>query len=130
MTSYPTHFESDVVLRTGRTLRIRPVRPEDREQMVRFFARLSPESMHYRFFGMPSPEMAADCTPVNVDYDRIFGAVGEVGGDIAGVAHYFARGTKAEVAFTICDAAQGTGLGTKLLETLVVAAREHGIERF
>ena len=132
-TAYPVQFESDVVLRTGRTMHIRPVRREDQERLVDFYARLSPESLHARFFGVLRPEVAAASSPVNVDYDREFGAVAEIGGDIEGVAHYFAfrkRPEAAEVAFAISDAAQGCGAGTKLLETLVVAAREHGIGRF
>lgn len=130
---YPLQFESDVVLRTGRTMHIRPIRPEDRERLVGFYERLSPESLHARFFAVLRPEVAAASSPVNVDYDREFGAVAEIGGEIEGVAHYFAfrkRPEAAEVAFAISDAAQGCGAGTKLLETLVVAAREHGIERF
>ena len=35
----------------------------------------------------------------------------------------------AEVAMTVTDALQGRGLGSKLLELLVVEAKEHGIER-
>lgn len=35
----------------------------------------------------------------------------------------------AEVAVTVTDALQGRGLGSKLLELLVVEAKEHGIER-
>jgi len=130
---YPVQFESDVVLRTGRTMHIRPVRPEDRERLIDFYTRLSPASLHARFFAVLRPETAAASSPVNVDYDREFGAVAEIGGEIEGVAHYFAfrkRPEAAEVAFAISDAAQGCGAGTKLLETLVIAAREHGIERF
>ena len=130
---YPVQFESDVVLRTGRTMHIRPVRGSDRERLIDFYARLSPESLHARFFAVLRPEIAAASSPVEVDYDREFGAVAEIGGEIEGVAHYFAfrkRPEVAEVAFAISDAAQGCGAGTKLLETLVVAAREHGIERF
>ena len=131
--AYPLQFESDVVLRTGRTMLIRPIRPEDRERLVDFYGQLSPESLHARFFAVLRPEIAAASSPVTVDYDREFGAVAEIGGAIEGVAHYFAfrkRPEAAEVAFAISDAAQGCGAGTKLLETLMVAAREHGIERF
>jgi len=133
VTAYPSQFESDVVLRTGRTMRIRPIRAEDRPRLVEFFAELSPESLHARFFDFRRAELAADATPSMVDYDREFGAVAEVQGKIAGVAHYFAldtRPNRAEVAFAISDAAQGCGAGTKLLETLLIAAREHGIIRF
>jgi len=132
-TIYPAQFESDVVLRTGRTLHIRPIRPDDVDQLLRFYAQLSPESVHARFFDLRTPERAVECSPASVDYDREFGAVAELGGDIVGVAHYFASRVKpevAEVAFAIGDKSQGTGAGTKLLETLVAAAREHGIERF
>ena len=131
--AYPSQFESDVVLRTGRTMHIRPVRGDDHERLTDFYARLSPESLHARFFAVIRPEVAASSSPVNVDYDREFGAVAEIGGDIEGVAHYFAsteRLSPAEVAFAISDAAQGCGAGTKLLETLVIAARTHGITRF
>ncbi|HET8798939.1 MAG TPA: GNAT family N-acetyltransferase [Thermoanaerobaculia bacterium] len=131
--AYPTRFESDVVLRTGRTIHIRPVRAEDHGRLVGFYARLSPESLHARFFAACRPETAAAASPAAVDYDRDFGAVAETGDGIVGVAHYFAsRKTKnvAEVAFAISDAAQGRGAGTKLLETLIVAARDHGIDRF
>ncbi|MDP9191430.1 MAG: GNAT family N-acetyltransferase [Acidobacteriota bacterium] len=133
VTAYPTQFESDVVLRTGRTMHIRPIRGEDHERLIHFYAHLSPESMHARFFDARRPEMAAQASPSNVDYDREFGAVAEVNGEIAGVAHYFAsrrKPNRAEVAFAISDAAQGCGAGTKLLETLVLAARDHGIDRF
>jgi len=132
-TAYPAQFETDVVLRTGRTLLIRPVRPEDHDRLLKFYAALSAESMHLRFFDLRTPERAVESSPSDVDYVREFGAVAEVGGDIVGVAHYFALRTRpdvAEVAFAIADAKQGCGAGTKLLETLVVAAREHGITRF
>ncbi|PYQ31759.1 MAG: GNAT family N-acetyltransferase [Acidobacteria bacterium] len=131
--AYPAQFESDVVLRTGRTLRIRPIRPGDSEQLLRFYADLSPASLHARFFDMPSPERAAESSPADVDYVHEFGAIAELKDKIVGVAHYFASKQHpdvAEVAFAIADEAQGCGTGTKLLETLVAAARDHGIARF
>jgi acetyl coenzyme A synthetase (ADP forming)-like protein len=133
VTAYPTQLESDVVLRTGRTLHIRPVRIDDHDRLLDFYAHLSPESIHARFFDFRSPESALESSPARVDYDRELGVVSEVGGEINGVAHYFASRRKpevAEVAFTISDSAQGSGVATKLLETLVAGAREHGIERF
>lgn len=132
-TAYPVQYESDVVLRTGRTVHLRPVLPEDRERLLRFYRALSPESMYSRFFDTRDPEAALEATPSRVDYVRSFGVIAESGGEIVGIAHYFAseRNPKsAEVAFAIADRIQGCGVGTKLLETLVAAAREHGIERF
>jgi len=131
--AYPTQFEADVVLRTGQTLHVRPIRPEDRVGLLDLFARLSPEALHARFFDLCSPDRALLYSPASVDYDLEFGVIGESAGDIVAVAHYFAskRNPKvAEVAFAIADAVQGCGIGTKLLEVLVSAARAHGMERF
>lgn len=131
--AYPAHFESDVVLRSGRTLRLRPVRPDDRDHLIRFYTRLSPESLHLRFFDTRTPEAAAAASPADVDYRTDFGVVGELGGEIVAVAHYFAsraKPKKAEVAFAIRDDMQGQGIGTKLLEKLAEVARTNGIEAF
>jgi acetyl coenzyme A synthetase (ADP forming)-like protein len=131
--AYPSHLESDVVLRTGRTLRIRPIRSDDRTSLLAFFSALSPASLRSRFFDLCSPASALAGSPTDVDYSNDFGLVGELGGDIIGVAHYFRcahRPTVAEVAFTIADLAQGSGTGTRLLERLAEIARENGIECF
>jgi acetyl coenzyme A synthetase (ADP forming)-like protein len=130
---YPAHLESDVVLRNGRTLRIRPVRPDDAEGLKRMFGNLSTESLYSRFFDLRTAEEALRYSPVDVDYDREFGVVGQVGEDIIAVAHYFAfprRPTAAECAFTIADQYHGCGIGTKLLEKLAEIARTRGITQF
>ena len=131
--TYPAQFESDVVLRSGRTLHVRPVRPEDRDRLVSFYARLSPESIHARFFHLCSPESALESAPAEVDYDRSFGVIGETGHEIVGVAHYYGSVSdpkEAEVAFAIADVHQGRGIATKLLDVLTAAARTREIERF
>ena len=132
-TAYPAHFESDVVLRDGRTLHLRPVRPEDRARLLRFYEGLSRDSLYFRFFDVRTAESAVRDSPAEVDYERDFGVVGELGGELVGIAHYF-RSHKhpevAEVAFAIADRAQGCGLGTRLLEKLAEIARTKGIESF
>jgi len=131
--SYPAHLEADVVLRNGRTLRIRPVRCDDRERLRAFFATLSPETLHARFFDMCTADQALLYAPADVDYVHDFGVVGEVGDRIVAVAHYFGSPRHpriAEVAFAIADDQQGCGIGTHLLEKLAAAARLNHIERF
>jgi acetate---CoA ligase (ADP-forming) len=131
--AYPAHFESDVVLRNGRTLRLRPVRAEDHAAMLAFFRNLSGDSLHSRFFDARTPESAMRDTPVDIDYDDDFGVVGEDAGEIIAVAHYYRlRHNRkiAEVAFTIADRAQGCGIGTRLLEKLADVARTKEIETF
>ena len=130
---YPAHLEADVVLRNGRTLRVRPVRVDDRDRLRAFFMTLSPETLHARFFAMCTADQALLYAPAEVDYVHDFGVVGEVGDRIVAVAHYFGsprHPSLAEVAFAIADDQQGCGIGTLLLETLAAAARLNHIERF
>src|SRR5687768_6550102 len=87
--AYPAHLEADVVLRTGRTLRIRPLRRGDEPALRAFFEGLSMEALHSRFFDLRSPEVAMQSAPVDLDYNDAFGLVGEVSGAIVAVAHYF-----------------------------------------
>jgi len=130
---YPAHFESDVVLRNGRTLRIRPVRPSDHDALLALFRALSPDSLHSRFFDVRTPDAALRDSPADVDYDADFGVVGELGTEIIGIAHFFRlkKNPKvAEVAFTIADLAQGCGIGTHLLTKLAQIARTKNIDTF
>jgi len=131
--AYPAHFESDVVLRNGRTLRIRPVRPDDADGLLRLYAGLSHESLYSRFFDLRTPDEALRYSPADVDYVRDFGVVGEVSGQIMAVAHYFTfrkRTNAAEVAFAVADKYHGLGIGTRLLEKLAEVARPNGITSF
>jgi acetyl coenzyme A synthetase (ADP forming)-like protein len=133
MTSYPAQFESDVVLRDGSTLRLRPVRPDDVEGLRQLHDRLSNESFHFRFFsgaGAGVPEVAR---LLRADHENEFVLVAESGGRLSGVASY-SRDPKSpergEVGFTIADALQGRGVGTRMLETLADIARDHHIRTF
>src|ERR1700694_4998502 len=114
--AYPAHLERDVVLRNGRTLRLRPVRPDDGEPLLGFFSALSPRTMHARFFDMRSPDAALDSSPVDVDFTRNFGVVGELNGDIVAIAHYFRLGKPdvAAIAFAILAELPGSGVGLPL----------------
>ncbi len=132
-TAFPSHLECDVVLRSGRTIRLRPIHPDDGERLLQFFQRLSPASLYARFFDVRTPEAAAACCPVAVDYNRCFGMIGELNNDIVAVAHYFAvpqNPELAEVAFAVADELHGHGIGTRLLERLAAVARTQGIKRF
>ncbi|HVR38123.1 MAG TPA: GNAT family N-acetyltransferase, partial [Thermoanaerobaculia bacterium] len=130
--SYPAHLAADVVLRSGRTLHIRPVRPEDRGRLLDFYRTLSADSLYFRFFDTRTPEAALRDSPADVDYEGDFGVVAEMNGELAGIAHYFRLSNPriAEVAFAIADHAHGTGIGTHLLEKLAQIARTKGIEVF
>ena len=122
----------DVILRDGRTLRLRPPLAEDAEALLAFFRGLSDESVYSRFHGFPSltPELV---TPVlDPDWDERGALVGTLGERLVAVANYvrLRDPLSAEVAFTVADELQGQGVGTRLLEQLADLAGDAGIESF
>lgn len=128
----PEHWEADVVLRDGRTARLRPIRPSDAERLAEFHRSLSEETIYYRFFA-PYPELTErDLVRfTTVDHVDRVAFVALTGDDIIGVGRFDRVDARdAEVAFVIRDAHQGRGLGSVLLEHLAAAARELGVRRF
>ncbi|HEY1304268.1 MAG TPA: GNAT family N-acetyltransferase [Vicinamibacterales bacterium] len=133
MIAYPVQYESDVVLRDGSTLRLRPVRPGDEQGLHGLYDRLSPESLRYRFFAIPSGSDDEVSRLLRADHEDEFVLVAEAGNRLVGVAAYFRdleTPARAEVAFTIADALQGRGIGTRMLDTLAGIARDHRIQIF
>ncbi|MFI0350586.1 GNAT family N-acetyltransferase [Actinomadura sp. 9N407] len=131
---YPDHWEADVVLTDGGTAHLRPITEEDAELLRSFYARLSPESIYYRFFS-PRPRLSDREVEhfTTVDYDRRVALIATIGGAMVAVVRYDTltdRPGTAEVAFLVEDAHQGRGLAAVLLEHIAAAARERGLERF
>ena len=121
MSVYPVQYESDVVVRDGSTLRLRPVRAGDAAALRDFSARLSDESWYLRFFHVRPATLPDTSRVVDVDYDKEFVLVAEAGGRLSGVASYSRdpqSPDRAEVAFTVADVLQGRGAGTRMLEVL------------
>jgi acetyl coenzyme A synthetase (ADP forming)-like protein len=131
--AYPAEYATDVVLRDGTTLHLRPIRPEDDEKLLDLFSRMSQESLYYRFMSVPRLNLEKAAAFTRIDYDTQFVLVGEAGGPLAAVAGYYRSDRcpdRAEVAFSIPDALQGRGIGTRMLERLAEIARERGISAF
>ena len=128
----PTHWEADVLLRDGRTAHIRPIRSDDEQLMVEFYARVSDESKYYRFFS-PMPKLSERDVRrfTHVDHRDRVALVMLLGGQMIAVGRYdVVRPLEAEVAFLVEDQHQGRGIGQLLLEHLAQAGRERGVERF
>ena len=131
-TRYPAAWAADVVLADGRTVRIRPIRPEDDERVLRLYERVSPERMYMRFFSPIPAEFARHTEHLTqVDQHEHVLIVAELGDELVAMARYDRQpdGT-AEVAFVVDDAHQHRGLGTLLLEHLAAIGRDQGIQRF
>ncbi|MGN0065484.1 MAG: GNAT family N-acetyltransferase [Nocardioides sp.] len=128
----PRHWEADVLLRDGRAAHIRPIRPEDRELLVNFYAQVSDQSKYYRFFS-PMPQLSErdQIRFTQVDHvDRVAFIILVAGKMIAVGRYDKIREGEAEVAFLVQDEHQGRGIGQILLEHLAQAGRERGIEKF
>jgi acyl-CoA synthetase (NDP forming)/RimJ/RimL family protein N-acetyltransferase len=131
-TGYPAHWEADVVLSDGATAHLRPIRPDDADRLVEFYARVSDESKYYRFFA-PYPTLSDRDIELftRVDHTDRVALILLSGEDMIAVGRYDRIDDKqAEVAFLVEDAHQGRGVGSVLLEHLAQAARENGLLRF
>ncbi|MBO3749027.1 GNAT family N-acetyltransferase [Streptosporangiaceae bacterium NEAU-GS5] len=130
---YPAHWEADVVLSDGGTAHLRPIRPGDADLLRAFYARLSPETIYFRFFG-PRPRLSDKEVAwfTQVDYNDRVALIATIGQEMVGVVRYdrVKPEDHAEVAFLIEDAHQGRGLASVMMEHLRAAARERGIRTF
>lgn len=131
--TYPVGEETDLVLRDGAAMRLRPIRPDDGPGLLSLYDRLSSESLYFRFFAVPDKDRGKAEYLTHVDYDRRYAVVAEMAGVIVGVARWERladRPGHAEVAFTVADEYQGRGLGGALFRRLVALARPRGITVF
>jgi acyl-CoA synthetase (NDP forming)/RimJ/RimL family protein N-acetyltransferase len=129
---YPAHWEADVLLLDGTAAHLRPIRTTDAGLLVKFYARVSPESKYRRFFA-PYPELThRDVVRfTTVDYSDRVGFIVTLGADMVGVGGYErVDAEEAEVGFLVEDHQQGRGVAQLLLEHLAQAGRERGIQRF
>jgi GNAT superfamily N-acetyltransferase len=127
-------------LADGTKVRLRLLRPEDRDWLLAGFAHLSPESRYRRFFtAMPRLPESTLKRLLNVDGQNHLAIAAEDGtrptgeAESLGVARFVRlknASDTAEAAVAVVDHMQGRGLGKLLLATLAAAARERGIVRF
>jgi acetyl coenzyme A synthetase (ADP forming)-like protein len=127
---------SDVILRDGTTLRLRPPRPEDADALLAFFAALSQRSLYLRFHGFPSlgPELVEQLfDPDWKERGALLGTFAEDGSEhVVAVANYerLRDPAVAEAAFAVADPYQRRGIGTRMVEQLAERAGREGIDRF
>jgi acetyl coenzyme A synthetase (ADP forming)-like protein len=136
-TDPPEHppIGTDVVLRDGSTVRVRPLLARDEPALFEFLRGLSRESLALRFFGAMSHDALRRIARDNcrASGDGCFALVALQGAEerIVGHATYtITAANQAEVAFLVADHCQGQGLGSTLLGQLAQVARDEGIETF
>jgi acetyltransferase len=132
---YPKKYETLWKLRDGRTVLLRPIKPEDEPLWLEMFQNFSEESIRYRFFQIikdtPHEVRVRYC---NIDYDREIAVVAELTENgrrkILGVARVSLEPDRkaGEIAFIIADPWQGLGLGTKMVDHAIEICEDMGVE--
>jgi acetyl coenzyme A synthetase (ADP forming)-like protein len=126
----------DVILKDGATLRLRSPRREDSEPLLAFFRGLSDRSRYLRFHGIRHVDDRLIDPVLDPDWEERGALLGTVADDlgerVVALANYvrLRDPAVAEVAFSVADAFQRRGIGTRLLEQLARRAAANGIERF
>jgi acetyltransferase len=137
---YPRQYVKPWMMKDGRQVTIRPIRPEDEQLMVKFHEALSEDSVYSRYFQtlglgqrVAHERLARICF---LDYDREMALVVERSPDsgpheILAVGRLFKpHGTnEAEFAMLVTDRYQGLGLGSELLGLLLQVGRDEKIRR-
>jgi GNAT superfamily N-acetyltransferase len=130
---YPVDLETTIFLRTGDSLRLRPIRSDDAEKLTAFHQHLSFDSIYRRYFSVhPVLSIKEIRHFTNVDYVNRFAYVVEDTDDLVAVGRYdrLFETSSAEVAFVVRDDFQHLGLGHRLLARLAETAWQRGITVF
>jgi GNAT superfamily N-acetyltransferase len=122
----------DAVRSDGGAVRIRTINADDAPAIRALHARASNRSIYLRFFS--SSRATAECYVAKLIRpagERHHGLAALVDGELVGVAS-FERIDRAaaEIALLVDDTRHHQGIGTLLLEQLVIAARRVGVHTF
>jgi acetyltransferase len=132
---YPKKYETLWKLRDGRTVLLRPIKPEDEPLWLEMFQNFSEQSIRYRFFCIikdtPHEMRVRYC---NIDYDREIAIVAELTEDgqrkILGVVRVPIEPDKktGEIAVIVADPWQGLGLGSKIVDYMIEICKDKKLE--
>jgi acetyltransferase len=133
---YPNHLVSLLQLADGTNIKIRPIRPEDASIEQSFVRELSPQSKYFRFMqGLNELTQQMLVRFTQLDYSRELALIAVLESHAKetelGVARYVMNpdGDSCEFALVVADKWQNRGIGSRLMNALIEAARQHGIER-
>jgi GNAT superfamily N-acetyltransferase len=137
---YPSEWESVARLADGRVVEIRPIVPDDADELGEAIRTADAETLHLRFLGSPppvTPELLTRLT--TVDYVTRFALIARAGGRGVAIARYETllsadpsdtAPVSAEVAAAVRPEWRGVGLATALIEQLARRAQTCGITHF
>ena len=130
---YPKKYITHRTLKNGLLVTLRPIKPEDEAGFNELFKSLSEESVRFRFFEIIK-EMSHDTLSryCNLDYDREIAIVAELQNDgrLIGVVRLIPDldMKHGEFAIMVGDSWHSLGLGSKLMDCIIDAARDMKLE--
>ena len=134
---YPHELIQHYQLTNGVNITIRPIRPEDATLEKNFHSRLSDRTKYFRFMQALhelTPEMIVRFTQIDYDREMAFVAVtndNNTSSELA-VGRYVMNpdGNSVEFALVVADDSHCLGIGSRLMTTLMQAAKTKGISFF
>lgn len=132
---YPQKHEELVRLNSGKTFKIRPIKPEDEPALIKNFKSLTKEEVRFRFFHTVKKmdhSMAARFTQIDYDREMAFVAIdpdGTPDWKLYAVARLIIDPSDdyAEFALVVNHLVSGQGLGTLLMYRLISYAKQQGL---
>ncbi|MEP7281362.1 MAG: GNAT family N-acetyltransferase, partial [Rubrivivax sp.] len=133
---YPRQLEEQFDWQ-GRTITLRPIRPEDEAPHLAFLRRLDPEDVRLRvFYSRRTIEHSELARLTQIDYDREMAFVATTTGadgepETLAVVRAAADpdNEAAEFGIVVRSDLKGAGLGTRLMHKLIHYLRAHGTQR-
>ncbi|HEY2256401.1 MAG TPA: bifunctional acetate--CoA ligase family protein/GNAT family N-acetyltransferase, partial [Variovorax sp.] len=141
---YPMRYERVWPLRGGGAYTVRPIHPGDAQMLQDLVQNLSPQNRYFRFaswFHELPPSMLSRFTLIDYDREMALVAVhkqrvtdedGQVSETerVIGVSRYITNPdqTSCEFSLLVADDFAGKGIGSRLMESIIDAAREKGLE--
>ena len=134
---YPAKYESELTLKNGITVFVRPVRETDKNLILDLFDRLKPDSIYMRFLsrlGTFPESLLFKLT--HIDYVNQFALAALIKEDdkesFIAVARYSHESGDdvTDFAVAVRDDWQGLGLGKSLLLKLLMIGKGNGFHRF
>lgn len=131
---YPWQWVRQTNLKSGKSVQLRPIRPEDGELLKTMVHNMSAESRYFRFMHAIndlSPQMIAQFTKLDYDRQMAFVAVhGSSNAEVIGVSRYAISNDRqrGEFAISIADSWHSQGLASALMNLIIEHATVQGLQ--
>ncbi len=131
---YPNQYESDLLLRDGTPVLLRPIKPEDEPLVYRLLQSCSEQTIYFRYFHRIrkfTHNLLIRFTQNDYDREIALIAVGQPPGPplMLGVVRLVMTPNReqGEFAILVGDPWQGKGLGATLMERIIGVAKDYGV---